>query len=599
MPHPPDVRRQRARQQRQHRGLAGAVDADDADPVARPEPPGRVRQQLARPAGQVDVLDVDHVLAQPLGGEPLQLQPVARRWHVLDQRGGGVDPELRLGGPRRRPAAQPGQLLAHQVLPAYLRGRRLPLALGLGQHERGVPALVGVDHPVVHLPRPLAHGVQEPPVVGHHHQCRGAVGEVVGEPGDGLDVQVVRRLVEYDEVVVAEQQRGQRTAAPLPAGEPEHRPVQLHPGEQLVDDLAQLRVGGPLVVGPAAEHRLPDAVAVDQLVALVEVADQQPAGLRHPAAVRRLEAGHHLEQRGLPVAVAADDPDPLPRADAEGDVGEQRAHAVRLGDPLQVEKVRHYTYSTTCAPATGPVAIRTPTRPDRPAARRRRGRRPRSRTRPRNVGPDPESSTASAPASVSRSRVAARSGRCRSAGSCRSLRSARDDPEVVEVRPLRSRPSGADAGGGVELGVHLRRREAGVVGHHDPPQRRVVGQRGDHLAATGAPSGSAHQRERHVAAELGGQGQQVVVGGVQRPQPVERDQGGGRVGAAAGHPAGHRDALGDVQVRRPGRCRGGRRAAGRRGARCCGRREVRRRGRRRRTSASTDHASASVTVTSS
>ncbi len=177
--------------------------------------------------------------------------------------------------------------------------------------------------------------------MGHHHQRRGAVGEVVGEPGDGLDVQVVRRLVEYDEVVVAEQQRGQRTPAPFPAGEPEHRPVQLHAGEQLVDDLAQLRVGGPLVVGPAAEHHLPDAVAVDQLVALVEVADQQPAGLRDPAAVRRLEAGHHLEQRGLPVAVAADDPDPLPRADAEGDVGEQRAHAVRLGDALQVEKVRH------------------------------------------------------------------------------------------------------------------------------------------------------------------------------------------------------------------------------------------------------------------
>ena len=94
-----------------------------------------------------------HVLAQPLGGEPLQLQPVARRGHVVDQRVGRVDPELRLRGPRRRAAAQPGQLLAHQVLPAYLGGRRLPLALGLGQHERGVPAVVGVDDAVVHLPR--------------------------------------------------------------------------------------------------------------------------------------------------------------------------------------------------------------------------------------------------------------------------------------------------------------------------------------------------------------------------------------------------------------------------------------------------------------
>ena len=60
------------------------------------------------------------------------------------------------------------------------------------------------------------------------------------------------------------------------------------------------------------------------------------------------------------------------------------------------------------------------------------------------------------------------------------------------------------------------------------------------------------QRERHVAAELGGEAR---AGRRRRcrsvPQPVERDQGGGRVGAAAGHPAGDRDALGDVQVRRP------------------------------------------------
>ena len=252
---------------------------------------------------------------------------VANRCSSSRSRGGGTSSISALAasirnfgfdGPRRRPAAQPGQLLAHQVLPAYLRGRRLPLPLGLGEHERGVPALVGVDHPVVHLPGPLAHGVEEPPVVGHHHQRRGALGEVVGEPGDRLDVEVVGRLVEYDEVVVAEQQRGQRAAAALAAGEAEHRPVQLHAGEQLLDDLAQPRVGGPLVVGPAAEHRLPDGVGVDQLVALVEVADEQAAGLRDPAAVRRLEAGHHLEQRGLAVAVAADDADPLPRARCRG-----------------------------------------------------------------------------------------------------------------------------------------------------------------------------------------------------------------------------------------------------------------------------------------
>ena len=43
---------------------------------------------------------------------------------------------------------------------------------------------------------------------------------------DGLDVEVVGGLVEHDQVVVAEQQRGQRAAAALAAGEPDDRAVE-------------------------------------------------------------------------------------------------------------------------------------------------------------------------------------------------------------------------------------------------------------------------------------------------------------------------------------------------------------------------------------
>ena len=44
-----------------------------------------------------------------------------------------------------------------------------------------------------------------------------------------------------------------------------------------------------------------------------------PRLLRDPAGVGRLEAGHHLEQRGLAVAVAADDADPLARRRRRGE----------------------------------------------------------------------------------------------------------------------------------------------------------------------------------------------------------------------------------------------------------------------------------------
>ena len=65
--------------------------------------------------------------------------------------------------------------------------------------------------------------VEEPPVVGHDHEParvrRPAPLEVPGEPGDALDVEVVGGLVEEDDVVVADEQRGERDAAALAAGE--------------------------------------------------------------------------------------------------------------------------------------------------------------------------------------------------------------------------------------------------------------------------------------------------------------------------------------------------------------------------------------------
>src|SRR3546814_13177542 len=98
-------------------------------------PPRRVREQLALAAHKVDVLDIEDVLAEALGGELLQLQAVSRRRHVLDQLVGRVDPELRLRGPRRSTAAQPGQPLADQVLRSA--DARLGKAFVSPVHTRG------------------------------------------------------------------------------------------------------------------------------------------------------------------------------------------------------------------------------------------------------------------------------------------------------------------------------------------------------------------------------------------------------------------------------------------------------------------------------
>jgi len=79
------------------------------------------------------------------------------------------------------------------------------LRLGLGQDVRRVAAVVLVDDGVVDLPGPVAHRVEEPAVVSHHHERRGSRDQVPCEPVDRFDVEMVGRLVEDQQVVVAEQ----------------------------------------------------------------------------------------------------------------------------------------------------------------------------------------------------------------------------------------------------------------------------------------------------------------------------------------------------------------------------------------------------------
>ena len=113
--------------------------------------------------------------------------------------------------------------------------------------------------------------------MGDDDQGGRQLGHVLRQPRDRLDVEVVGRLVEHDQVVVTEQQRRERAAPALAAGEPGDGPVERDAGEQHLDDLAGARVRGPLVVGEPVEHGLADGVGVVELVALVEVADQQAA----------------------------------------------------------------------------------------------------------------------------------------------------------------------------------------------------------------------------------------------------------------------------------------------------------------------------------
>ena len=109
-----------------------------------------------------------------------------------------------------------------------------------------------------------------------HHQRLGPLSrQVAGQPPDDLDVEVVGRFVEHQDVVAREQHRGQRHAASLAAAEVAHLAVERHLGQQVLHHRPGLRLGRPDVVGPAVDDHVAHRRLGGEVVGLVQVADGQ------------------------------------------------------------------------------------------------------------------------------------------------------------------------------------------------------------------------------------------------------------------------------------------------------------------------------------
>ena len=172
--------------------------------------------------GLVDVLQFeDHPAALHRGRErevdALALGRDLDRDDLLEH----LDPALHLRGLGRLVAEpvdehlHPRQLF---VLLALRLAHAFELRLALGEVV-AVVARVVVQRPQVHLGDPRDDRVEEVAVVRHEDDRERVVVEVLLQPVAGLEVEVVGRLVEQQQVRPAEQQLGQRDAHLPAAGE--------------------------------------------------------------------------------------------------------------------------------------------------------------------------------------------------------------------------------------------------------------------------------------------------------------------------------------------------------------------------------------------
>ena len=247
-----------------------------------------------------------------------------------------------------------------------LAGDRLGVALGVLRRPgvallplAVVGAVVAAERgqaAVAQLPDPGHGRVEERPVVGGDEQRAAASPEVLLDPLERADVEMVRRLVEEQQVRVGDDEPGERGAGLLAARQRRRRPdpvarLESQAGQRLVDalvdgvpaedlelvlevgvaalldamlllvsgelgrDRVEMRRAGPdrgPEVGRGHERRV-------EVRLLGEQAERQPALPGDLAAVGLVDAGGDPEQRRLAGAVRPDEPDAVADRDRRRD----------------------------------------------------------------------------------------------------------------------------------------------------------------------------------------------------------------------------------------------------------------------------------------
>ena len=338
-----------AQQHAQQRRLAAAVRAQKADARARADEQIHAREDRAAVVRLADAARLDQPARTPL--RPLKLQAdrprlIARRQLVDLLRDVAVagDARLLLGRARGGAPPQPLRLAAQRVsqhdLAPLLRVHRLRLDARVG-HVVAVDGQQPAGVARIQLQDARRDPLQEQPIVRHRDRRRpvGAAQQRL-QPLDALDVQVVRRLVEQQQVGAPRQLAPERDPL-LPAAR-QRRDRRL--GRHGVAGASRQRQPRQDVVRRPLRRPFLDRGADRQVVReprhLFQQRHPQPALARHRAAIGRVQPGQDPQQRRLPRAVRPDEPDALALGDGEAHAFEQGPHPERGAEVLRGQQDR-------------------------------------------------------------------------------------------------------------------------------------------------------------------------------------------------------------------------------------------------------------------
>ena len=271
-----------------------------------------------------------------------------------------IDAVFRLRPSGLRLAAHPVQLLAEEVRGALHFGILCLDAFGAFLQIIIIVSFIRIDLLAVNLENLVADAVEEVAVVRYHQQTDIRPAQVALEPFGHLEVEVVRRLVEDNQLRVGNQDIRQRNPFQLPAGElPDTllevvnlqlskdllRPLLIipslegiHADQQILEPPLVAPFHRLLVFGNEAhrlvlgiETRLEDGHLLGITRSLLQIADAQIVAEDHRAAVVVLLPSDDVQERRLPAPIFGDKPNLLSLLNAEGNILEEHQVAEALG----------------------------------------------------------------------------------------------------------------------------------------------------------------------------------------------------------------------------------------------------------------------------
>ena len=179
--------------------------------------------------------------------------------------------------------------------------------------------------------------VEKPPVVADDDGAAGEVEDRLFERPQRIDVEIVRRLVEQQDVAAALEHPRHVHAVALASGEVAHQLLLIGPLEV---EPRHVRAAGNLAFPERDDvlsfrDRLPDVVvAVENVAALIDVGQDNRLADAQGSAVGLLLTDDHAEERRLPRAVGPDHADDAARRQAEREVLHQQVVAVPFANAL-------------------------------------------------------------------------------------------------------------------------------------------------------------------------------------------------------------------------------------------------------------------------